>query len=138
MLCKLLVLRSAQIPKWTRKKFEIATGEEFNPIKQDTKNGKLREYNHGDMLFNYGAFPQTWEVRRLLEPWAHAAANSGAPACRCTSADVPLPRVCLVRPRALDRIRSTRRTWVRRSCTRATMTRLMAWRWAPCSCAAAP
>mmetsp|Transcript_37198 Transcript_37198/g.86038 ORF Transcript_37198/g.86038 Transcript_37198/m.86038 type:complete len:489 (+) Transcript_37198:55-1521(+) len=50
-----------EIPKWTRKKFEIATGEEFNPIKQDTKNGKLRDYNYGDMLFNYGAFPQTWE-----------------------------------------------------------------------------
>ncbi|KAH9147186.1 hypothetical protein AeRB84_008685, partial [Aphanomyces euteiches] len=27
-----------EIPKWTRKKFEIATGEPFNPIKQDTKN----------------------------------------------------------------------------------------------------
>jgi len=50
-----------EIPKWTRQKFEIATGEEFNPIKQDTKNGKLRNYNWGDMLFNYGAFPQTWE-----------------------------------------------------------------------------
>lgn len=50
-----------EIPKWTRKKFEIATGEPFNPIKQDTKNGALREYQWGDMLFNYGAFPQTWE-----------------------------------------------------------------------------
>ncbi|ETV93681.1 hypothetical protein H310_12448 [Aphanomyces invadans] len=50
-----------EIPKWTRKKFEIATGEPFNPIKQDTKNGKLREYGWGDMMFNYGALPQTWE-----------------------------------------------------------------------------
>ena len=40
---------------------EIATGEPFNPIKQDTKNGKLREYTWGDMMFNYGAMPQTWE-----------------------------------------------------------------------------
>ena len=47
-----------EIPKFSRKKFEIATGEPFNPIKQDTKNGKLREYNWGDMLFNYGCFPQ--------------------------------------------------------------------------------
>lgn len=23
--------------------------------------GKLRDYNYGDMLFNYGCFPQTWE-----------------------------------------------------------------------------
>ena len=50
-----------EIPKFTRAKFEIATGEPFNPIKQDVKNGKLREYKYGDMCFNYGAFPQTWE-----------------------------------------------------------------------------
>merc|ERR1719454_2281761 len=50
-----------EIPKFSRAKFEIATGEPFNPIKQDVKNGKLRDYNYGDMLFNYGAFPQTWE-----------------------------------------------------------------------------
>jgi len=50
-----------EIPKFSRAKFEIATGEPFNPIKQDTKNGKLRDYNYGDMCFNYGAFPQTWE-----------------------------------------------------------------------------
>ena len=30
-----------------RAKFEIATGEEFSPIKQDTKNGKLKFYQHG-------------------------------------------------------------------------------------------
>jgi inorganic pyrophosphatase len=50
-----------EIPKFSRAKFEIATGEPLNPIKQDTKNGKLREYKYGDMCFNYGAFPQTWE-----------------------------------------------------------------------------
>merc|ERR1719331_1176572 len=43
-----------EIPKFSCAKFEIATGEPFNPIKQDVKNGKLRD-------FNYGAFPQTWE-----------------------------------------------------------------------------
>jgi len=50
-----------EIPKFSRAKFEIATGEPLNPIKQDTKKGRLREYNYGDMLFNYGCFPQTWE-----------------------------------------------------------------------------
>ena len=50
-----------EIPKWSRAKFEIATGEDHNPIKQDTKKGRLREYTYGDMLFNYGCFPQTWE-----------------------------------------------------------------------------
>lgn len=39
-----------EIPKWTRRKFEIATGELFNPIKQDVKNGRLREYGYGDMV----------------------------------------------------------------------------------------
>lgn len=41
-----------EIPKYSRAKFEIATGEEFNPIKQDVKKGALRYYNYGDMLFN--------------------------------------------------------------------------------------
>lgn len=50
-----------EIPKWTRAKFEIATGEVYNPIKQDMKNGVPRFYKHGDMMWNYGAFPQTWE-----------------------------------------------------------------------------
>jgi len=55
-----------EIPKWTRKKFEIATAEPMNPIKQDVKNGVLREYKWGDMLFNYGAFPQTWEDPKVV------------------------------------------------------------------------
>jgi inorganic pyrophosphatase len=57
-----------EIPKWTRKKFEISTGEAMNPIKQDVKNGVLREYKWGDMLFNYGAFPQTWEDPKHVSP----------------------------------------------------------------------
>eukprot|EP00759_Apiculatamorpha_spiralis_P008226 PhF_6_TR15113/c0_g1_i4/m.23811/K01507/ppa; inorganic pyrophosphatase len=50
-----------EIPKWSRAKFEIATKEPFNPIKQDIKSGMPRFYKHGDMLFNYGCLPQTWE-----------------------------------------------------------------------------
>eukprot|EP01080_Neovahlkampfia_damariscottae_P000907 gene907-9817_t len=60
-----------EIPKWTRKKFEITTNEKYNPIKQDIENGELREYKHGDMMFNYGAFPQTWEDPR------HISAETG-------------------------------------------------------------
>jgi hypothetical protein len=37
-----------------RKKYEIATDEEFTPIKQDTKKGELREFKKGDIYFNYG------------------------------------------------------------------------------------
>jgi inorganic pyrophosphatase len=50
-----------EIPKYTRAKYECSTGEVFNPIKQDTQHGKLRFYKHGDIMFNYGFFPQTWE-----------------------------------------------------------------------------
>ena len=56
-----------QIPKWTRAKFEISTSEAGNPLKQDEKKGVLREYKWGDMLFNYGALPQTWEDPGHLE-----------------------------------------------------------------------
>eukprot|EP00754_Rhynchopus_humris_P000399 Rhum_TRINITY_DN10257_c0_g1::Rhum_TRINITY_DN10257_c0_g1_i1::g.37565::m.37565/K01507/ppa; inorganic pyrophosphatase len=50
-----------EIPRGTRAKMEICTTEEHNPIKQDTKKGELRFYKYGDMPFNYGALPRTWE-----------------------------------------------------------------------------
>lgn len=65
-----------EIPKWSRAKYEIATGEDFNPIKQDVKKGKLREYNYGDMLVNYGCFPQTWEDPAHTTPDTQAAGDN--------------------------------------------------------------
>jgi len=49
-----------EIPKMTKAKMEIATKEEGNPIAQDMKKGKLRDY-HGPIFWNYGCLPQTWE-----------------------------------------------------------------------------
>ena len=49
-----------EIPKMTKAKMEVATKEENNPIAQDIKKGKLRDY-HGPIFWNYGCFPQTWE-----------------------------------------------------------------------------
>ena len=44
MTRRYVVLRVADRPHRTRKKYEIATGEEYNPIKQDLdKAGNLRE-----------------------------------------------------------------------------------------------
>ena len=40
-----------------RKKYEIATDEVGNPIKQDEKKGVLREFKKGDIFFNYGCLP---------------------------------------------------------------------------------
>jgi len=49
-----------EIPKMTLAKMEVATKEENNPIAQDEKKGKLRDY-HGPIFWNYGCIPQTWE-----------------------------------------------------------------------------
>lgn len=54
-----------EIPRWTNAKQEISKEEPFNPVKQDTKKGKLRFvrncFPHHGYIWNYGAFPQTWE-----------------------------------------------------------------------------
>lgn len=51
-----------EIPRWTNAKLEISKEELFNPIKQDTKKGKLRFvrncFPHHGYIWNYGAFPQ--------------------------------------------------------------------------------
>ena len=42
-----------EIPKMTKAKMEVATKEENNPIAQDVKKGKLRDY-HGPIFWNFG------------------------------------------------------------------------------------
>ena len=49
-----------EIPKMSKAKMEVNTKEENNPIAQDIKKGKLRDY-HGPIFWNYGCVPQTWE-----------------------------------------------------------------------------
>lgn len=56
-----------EIPKMTKPKMEIATKELVNPIAQDTKKGKLRDY-HGPIYWNYGYLPQTWEDPTVKHP----------------------------------------------------------------------
>jgi len=56
-----------EIPKMTKPKMEIATKEPVNPIAQDMKKGKLRDY-HGPIFWNYGYLPQTWEDPSLNHP----------------------------------------------------------------------
>ncbi|KAF2485362.1 inorganic pyrophosphatase [Neohortaea acidophila] len=61
-----------EIPRWTNAKQEISKDEPLNPIKQDTKKGKLRFvrncFPHKGYLWNYGAFPQTWEDPNVTHP----------------------------------------------------------------------
>ncbi|KAI9202753.1 inorganic pyrophosphatase [Polychytrium aggregatum] len=61
-----------EIPRWTNAKLEISKEESFNPIKQDTKKGKLRYvrncFPHHGYIWNYGALPQTWEDPNHTHP----------------------------------------------------------------------
>jgi len=50
-----------EIPKGERAKMECCLKEDWNPLKQDVKKGKLRYFTYGDLPFNYGFLPQTWE-----------------------------------------------------------------------------
>lgn len=67
-----------EIPKNTKPKMEVSTKEQYNPIAQDVKKGKLRDY-HGPIFWNYGMLPQTWE-----DPtWKH-------PVVQCFGDDDPV------------------------------------------------
>ncbi len=57
-----------EIPRWSRAKFEVATGELYNPIRQDVKNGVLREFGWGDLSWNYGCLPQSYESPDVVSP----------------------------------------------------------------------
>lgn len=61
-----------EIPRWSNAKLEISKEEPLNPIKQDTKKGKLRFvrncFPHKGYIWNYGAFPQTWEDPSATHP----------------------------------------------------------------------
>jgi inorganic pyrophosphatase len=56
-----------EIPKLTKPKMEVAVKEAHNPIAQDVKKGKLRDY-HGPIFWNYGMLPQTWEDPNVKHP----------------------------------------------------------------------
>lgn len=85
----------SEIPKSTRKKFEVSTKEEGNPIKQDKKNGKLREYGKGDIFFNYGCVPQTWEDPAYVHPDV-GVGGDGDPLDAC-EIGLPMPEVGEIR-----------------------------------------
>ncbi|EWC45542.1 inorganic pyrophosphatase [Drechslerella stenobrocha 248] len=69
-----------EIPRWTNAKLEISKDELLNPIKQDIKKGKLRFvrncFPHKGYLWNYGAFPQTWEDPNVIHPETKAKGDN--------------------------------------------------------------
>lgn len=66
-----------------RKKYEIATDEIGNPIKQDEKKGVLREFKKGDIFFNYGCLPRTWEDPTFIHPDAEGCRGDNDPLDVC-------------------------------------------------------
>ena len=69
-----------EIPKGSRRKYEIRTDEEWNPIMQDKwKDGTLRYYKYGNSLVNYGALPQTWEDPDIKEERLGGLGGDGDP-----------------------------------------------------------
>jgi len=69
-----------EIPRWTNAKLEICKEEFLNPIKQDVKKGKLRYvrncFPHKGYLWNYGAFPRTWEDPNVIHPETKAKGDN--------------------------------------------------------------
>ena len=69
-----------EIPRWTNAKMEINKSLTLNPITQDVKKGKVRFvrncFPHKGYIFNYGAFPQTWEDPTHLHPDTNAAGDN--------------------------------------------------------------
>jgi inorganic pyrophosphatase len=77
---KTLLNMVVEIPRWTNGKLEISKEELLNPIKQDVKKGKLRFvrncFPHKGYLWNYGAFPQTWEDPNTIHPETKAKGDN--------------------------------------------------------------
>lgn len=79
-----------EIPRGTRHKLEMCKEEQFNPIAHDVQvshgNNSVRLLKYGDMPFNYGFIPQTWECPDLdklhskdVESNAYCVNESNAP-----------------------------------------------------------
>ncbi|XP_004248784.1 soluble inorganic pyrophosphatase 6, chloroplastic isoform X2 [Solanum lycopersicum] len=68
----------AEIPKESSAKMEVATDEQYTPIKQDTKKGKLRYYPY-NINWNYGLLPQTWEDPSLANAEVEGAFGDNDP-----------------------------------------------------------
>ncbi|KNC76879.1 inorganic pyrophosphatase, variant [Sphaeroforma arctica JP610] len=69
-----------EIPRYTNAKMEIATKETLGPIKQDVKKGNIRfvvnPFPHHGYIWNYGAFPQTWEDDEHVDPRTEAKGDN--------------------------------------------------------------
>jgi inorganic pyrophosphatase len=69
-----------EVPRWTNAKLEINKNSPLNPIKQDIKKGVPRfvvnVFPHHGYIWNYGAFPQTWEDPAHVDENTQAAGDN--------------------------------------------------------------
>uniref|UniRef100_A0A7S2JFP5 inorganic diphosphatase n=1 Tax=Zooxanthella nutricula TaxID=1333877 RepID=A0A7S2JFP5_9DINO len=87
-----------EIPKMTTAKMEVATKEVNNPIAQDMKKGKVREY-HGPIFWNYGLLPQTWEDPNAVDAMTGCKGdNHPLDVVEIGSAALPIGTVVPVKP----------------------------------------
>lgn len=87
-----------EIPKMTTAKMEVATKEENNPIAQDMKKGKVRNY-HGPIFWNYGLLPQTWEDPNVKDSELGCIGdNDPLDVVEIGSAALPMGSVVAVKP----------------------------------------
>ncbi|RNF20998.1 putative inorganic pyrophosphatase [Trypanosoma conorhini] len=84
-----------EIPKGTRAKIELKPEEPHNPLAQDVAKKQegqpLRFYTYGDIPFNYGFAPQTWEDPLLVDAVTKCAGD-GDPIDVVEVSNSPLPR----------------------------------------------
>jgi len=64
-----------EIPKMTKAKMKINKNEEYNPISQYVKHGKLLDL-YCPIYWNYGCIPQTWENSHKVHPELNAFGNN--------------------------------------------------------------
>ncbi len=89
-----------EIPRGSRPKMEIATAEPHTPIKQDVKKGALRYFTYGDIPFNYGCLPQTWEDPTHADPLTGFGGDND-PLDVCEISESPLPIASVISVKVL-------------------------------------
>jgi inorganic pyrophosphatase len=91
-----------EVPRWSNAKMEITKDHKLNPIRQDTKKGKMRFvkncFPHHGYIWNYGAIPQTWENPDVAdEHTGENGDNDPVDICELGSRVIPLGEVVQVK-----------------------------------------
>ena len=93
-----------EVPKWSNAKMEISKSKPMNPIMQDVKKGKVRfvgnVFPHRGYIWNYGAFPQTWEDPTVAHSET-ATTGDNDPLDVCDISNIISPRGAVIQVKVL-------------------------------------